>query len=86
MASVLYKCYCTLHKCDQNTFANAPEFNLPEMNLLDSYDANDLTKLSLRSQQLELLIRKYITDNGAVIAEYDTLEDFLHAEHERTNT
>ena len=78
--------YCDACYLQSELLIISPEFNLPEMNLLDSYDANDLTKLSLRSQQLELLIRKYITDNGAVIAEYDTLEDFLHAEHERTNT
>ena len=57
----------------------AEEFGLEEMNLLDSFNPDDLELLVLRSDALEQVIRKTLTEHGIVINEYDSLEAFLAA-------
>ena len=58
----------------------AEEFQIEELNLLDSFIPEDLELLALRSNELEKIIRRVITDHGISINEYDSLEDFLAAD------
>lgn len=57
----------------------AAEFQIEELNLLDSFDSNNLSKLALRSEKLEEVIRKIITEHGAKINEYASMDEFLAA-------
>ena len=57
----------------------AEEFNLNEMNLLDSFNADDLELLALRSDTLEQEIRHILDAHGIVINEYASLDKFLKA-------
>lgn len=58
----------------------AEEFHTEELNLLDSFIPEDLELLALRSNELEKIIRKIITDHSININEYLSLEDFLTAD------
>lgn len=57
----------------------AEEFQIEELNLLDSFMPDDLELLVLRSNQLEEIIRGIITEHHVKINEYDSLEAFLLA-------
>ncbi len=57
----------------------AEEFVLEEMNLLDSFNADDLELLALRSNALEQKIRHILNEHGIVINEYASLDAFLKA-------
>ena len=57
----------------------AEEFGLEEMNLLDSFNADDLELLVLRADALEQEIRRTLDEHGIVINEYASLEAFLEA-------
>ena len=57
----------------------AEEFGLEEMNLLDSFNADDLELLTLRSDALEQKIRHILDAHGIVINEYASLDAFLNA-------
>ena len=57
----------------------AEEFGLEEMNLLDSFNADDLELLVLRADALEQEIRRTLGEQGIVINEYASLEAFLEA-------
>lgn len=62
----------------------AEEFQIEELNLLDSFIPEDLELLALRSNQLEQIIRNHITEHDVLINEYDTLEAFLAADRKRS--
>lgn len=55
----------------------AEEFDVEEMNLLDSFNADDLELLVLRADALEQEIRKILNEHGIVINEYASLDEFL---------
>ncbi len=55
----------------------AEEFDIEEMNLLDSFNADDLELLVLRADALEQEIRKNLDEHGIVINEYASLDEFL---------
>lgn len=57
----------------------AQEFQIEELNLLDSFVPDDLELLALRSNLLEQAIRQILTQRGIPINEYASLEDFLAA-------
>ena len=57
----------------------AEEFDVEEMNLLDSFNADDLELLVLRADALEQEIRKILDEHGIVINEYASLDEFLEA-------
>ena len=57
----------------------AEEFGLEEMNLLDSFNAEDLELLVLRANTLEQEIRRTLDEQGIVINEYASLDAFLEA-------
>lgn len=64
----------------------AEEFQIEELNLLDSFIPEDLELLAFRSNQLEQIIRRIIADHGISINEYNSLEDFLAADHKNSAT
>lgn len=64
----------------------AEEFQIEELNLLDSFIPEDLELLAFRSNQLEQIIRGIIADHGISINEYNSLEDFLAADHKNSAT
>lgn len=53
------------------------EFGLSEMDLLGSYDGNDLGALAKRGKELESYIVGEIERHGVKLVNYDTLEAFL---------
>ena len=58
----------------------ARDYNVPEYNLLDSYDPDRLELLRRRADRIESEIRDMIAGHGVKIDEFDTLEDFLASE------
>lgn len=56
----------------------AQEFQMEELNLLDSFDPDSLQRLDLRSRKLEEIIRGIITANGIAINEYASVDTFLN--------
>ena len=57
----------------------AQEFQIEELNLLDSFSPDHLSYLDLRCQKLEQFIRSIITDAGISINEYASVDEFLAA-------
>ena len=57
----------------------AGDFQIGEMNLVDSFSYDSLDGLKLRSQKLEETIRRILSSHGARINEYASLEEFLAA-------
>ena len=55
----------------------AEEFQIEELNLLDSFTPYDLELLVFRSNQLEEIIRGILTEHQIKINEYESLEAFL---------
>lgn len=53
------------------------EYQVEELNLLDSFDANDLSLLEERSNMLEETIKDILAEHKVSINSYDSLEDFL---------
>lgn len=53
------------------------EFGLRDMELLDAYDADDLTRICERAQRLEKYITDTIVQNSVSIAIYPNVESFL---------
>ena len=54
------------------------DFGLAKIELMDTYDAQDLSLLARRAEETEKLIRKVITNGGGQIREYATEEEFFH--------
>ncbi len=64
----------------QEEFLNiAEEFRIEELNLLDSFDRNNLPLLADRSNQLEKTIQGILADHGIKINSYSSVEAFLAA-------
>lgn len=57
----------------------AQEFQIEELNLLDSFRADSLSDLDLRSRKLEEIIRRIILEHGITIHEYASIDEFLAA-------
>ena len=58
----------------------ARDYDVPEYNLLDSYDPDHLELLRHRADRIESEIRDIISGQGVKIDEFDTLEEFLASE------
>jgi len=78
--------------CDENNFINAylrgcmlqeevdengKKFGITDIDIMSSFDANDLTLLRKRAEAVEQNFRRAIEENGVKIDEYKTIEDFL---------
>lgn len=55
----------------------AQEFQIEELNLLDSFHADSLADLDLRSRKLEQILRGIIREKGIEINEYTSLDEFF---------
>ena len=55
----------------------AQEYKIDELNLLDSFDKDNLSLLADRSNQLEKIIQGILADHGIKINSYSSVEDFL---------
>ncbi len=55
----------------------AGEYDMEELNLLDSFDQNHLLELSNKADQLEQIIKDMITSNGIKINSYASVQEFL---------
>lgn len=55
----------------------AQEFQMEELNLLDSFDVDSLAGLDLRSRKLEQIIRHILEENKIEIREYSSMDEFL---------
>jgi hypothetical protein len=53
------------------------EFGFGEPDLLGSFDAHDLRKLSSRAVEIEVHVRSVILSHGVTISEYATVDEFL---------
>jgi hypothetical protein len=57
----------------------AQEFNVEEMNLLEYFDADDLSKLAVQADILEKKVLDILSDHMIPVNSYASLEDFLSA-------
>ncbi len=55
----------------------AQEYKIDELNLLDSFDKDNLSLLADRSNLLEKIIQGILADHGIKISSYSSVEDFL---------
>lgn len=55
------------------------DFGLPQMALMVGFHADNLPAFAAHADRLEQQMRRYITEGGGVIHEYNTFEDFVHA-------
>lgn len=55
----------------------AQDYKIDELNLLDSFDKDNLSLLADRSNQLEKIIQGILTDHQIKINSYNSIEDFL---------
>ncbi|MCL2361616.1 MAG: hypothetical protein FWC73_07375 [Defluviitaleaceae bacterium] len=55
------------------------KFGIVDIDIMSSYDANNLDALHKRAEIVEQSFRKAIENNGVVIDEYNTIEEFLKA-------
>ena len=55
----------------------AQEFGVEEMNLMDYYDADDLSKLQERADALEKKVLDILADHKTEVASYASIDEFL---------
>ena len=55
----------------------AKEYKIDELNLLDSFDKDNLSLLANRSNQLEKIIQGILAGHGIKLNSYSSVEDFL---------
>jgi len=55
----------------------AQEYKVQELNLLDSFDKDNLSLLAERANSLEIIIQGILADHGVKINSYNSVEDFL---------
>lgn len=55
----------------------AQDYKVEELNLLDSFDKDNLSLLADRANQLEKIIQTILTGHGVKINSYSSIEDFL---------
>lgn len=77
--NMVEKAYSDACYLQRELFYVAAEFQMEEMNLLDSFLPDDLELLALRANQLEEIIRKTLAEHQIRLNEYDSLESFLAA-------
>jgi hypothetical protein len=58
-------------------FYIAQDYKVEELNLLDSFDKDNLSLLADRANQLEKIIKAILKDHGVKINSYSSVEEFL---------
>ena len=71
--------YCDAGYLQQELLYIAQEFGVEEMNLMDHYDADDLSKLKERADALEKKILDILADHKTKVASYASVDEFLRA-------
>ena len=71
--------YCDAGYLQQELFYIAQEFGIPEMNLFDSYDASDLSKLVKCADDIEQKILSILEGHKTPVNSYESIEAFLEA-------
>lgn len=74
MAEEAYTDACNLQ---DELIVISQEFQIEELNLLDSFDPDSLCALDLRCRKLEEIIRGIIAEGGISIREYASVDEFL---------
>ena len=69
--------YCDAGYLQQELFYIAQEFGVEEMNLLDSYDPNDLAALKACSDELERNVLDILKDQQTQVNSYESVDAFL---------
>lgn len=71
--------YCDAGYLQQELLYIAQEFGIEEMNLMDYYDTDDLSKLGERADELEKKVINILADHKTEVASYESLDEFLRA-------
>jgi hypothetical protein len=71
--------YCDAGYLQQELFYIAQEFGVEEMNLLDSYDADDLGSLKACADELERKVLSVLGDHKVTVNSYESVDAFLEA-------
>lgn len=71
--------YCDALYLQEELLYIAQEYHIEEMNLLDSFDSNDLSKLMKQADLLEKRVIEILADHQTTIASYESVEEFLQA-------
>ncbi len=71
--------YCDAGYLQQELFYIAQEFGVEEMNLLDSYDPDDLGRLKACADELERKLLSILRDHQTPVNSYESVDAFLKA-------
>ena len=71
--------YCDAGYLQQELFYISQEFGVEEMNLLDSYDADDLSGLKACADGLERKVLSILDDHKISVNSYESVDAFLNA-------
>ena len=71
--------YCDAGYLQQELLYIAQEFGVEEMNLMDYYDIDDLSKLRERADELEKKVIDILADHKTEAASYASVDEFLSA-------
>ena len=69
--------YCDAGYLQQELLYIAQEFGVEEMNLMDYYDADNLSKLQERADALEKKVLDILADHKTEVASYASIDEFL---------
>ncbi len=69
--------YCDALYLQEELLYVAQEYSIEEMNLLDAFDLNDLSKLKERANALEKRILEILEDHNISVNSYESVEEFL---------
>ena len=69
--------FCDAGYLQQELLYIAQEFGVEEMNLMDYYDADDLSKLQERADALEKKVLDILADHKTEVASYASVDEFI---------
>ena len=69
--------YCDALYLQEELLYIAQEYRIEEMNLLDAFDRDDLSKLKERANALEKRILEILADHNISVKSYESVEEFL---------
>ena len=69
--------YCDALYLQEELLYVAQEYHIEEMNLLDAFDRNDLSKLKERADALEKRILEILAGHNTSVKSYESVEEFL---------
>lgn len=75
--NMVEKAYTDASYLQEEFFYIAQDYKVEELNLLDSFDKDNLSLLADRANQLEKIIKAILKDHGVKINSYSSVEEFL---------